>query len=810
MTFAEWLKHKGLRLPPGIPNSERTAAASCPDGLALRARTWLGPLASVAFFSLAVWVLRDALRHEHYTSVVHAVDSVPGNAILLAAALTVFGYGILSLFDLLGFRFIGRRLPMRQIVTTSFLGYALGNNVGNTLIAGGTVRFWIYSSLGIPAADIARVTVFCTLGFLLGCTWLGALAFAIEPIALPASLHLPFATTRPIGLVLFAVLSLYVGWVATKTARIRFGRWQVDLPSLPLTTAQLVVATLDLAAMSGALWVLLPPVPYLQFLSVFMLALIVGVTSQVPGGLGVFETTVLVLLRDRLPTQRILAGLVVFRAIYYVAPLLIATGLVAYRAARRRTRIFSRPVVRGIQIAVPQFLAVATFAAGAILLFSGALPATTGRLAHLTHLLPLSLVEASHFLASLVGMALLLVARGLQRRVREAVAVALALLGAGIAVSLAKGFDYEEASLLALAFVALAACRKRFYRPASLFTIPLSRGWIAATFIVIAASLELYFFAFKHVEYSRELWWQFAFNAEAPRALRATVAAAVMGAFFGAAILLRPKPPAPKLADAADIERARKIVRQSPSTHGNLALRGDKTLLFSESGNAFLMYGHQGRSWIAMGDPVGSRQEARELLWVFCELCDRFGGRPVVFEAREEWLPVYRELGLAVTPLGEEARIDLPKFSLESAAHKSLRRTCSRLPRLGCTFEILPREAVPGILPELADISDAWLEEKTTREKGFSNGSFDRAYLREFPLAVVRQNGKTLAFANLWCGAGKEELSIDLMRHLPSAPNGTMDFLFAKLLLWGRHEGYRWFNLGMAPLAGLDAHTEGV
>lgn len=96
---------------------------------------------------------------------------------------------------------------------------------------------------------------------------------------------------------------------------------------------------------------------------------------------------------------------------------------------------------------------------------------------------------------------------------------------------------------------------------------------------------------------------------------------------------------------------------------------------------------------------------------------------------------------------------------------------------------------------------------KSTREKGFSNASFDAEYLANFPLAAVRRNGELIAFANLWLSAGKEELSVDLMRHLPEAPNGTMDFLFTELLLWGQGEGYRWFNFGMAPLSGLDAHA---
>jgi len=117
------------------------------------------------------------------------------------------------------------------------------------------------------------------------------------------------------------------------------------------------------------------------------------------------------------------------------------------------------------------------------------------------------------------------------------------------------------------------------------------------------------------------------------------------------------------------------------------------------------------------------------------------------------------------------------------------------------------------LLDQLQAISDDWLRRKNTREKGFSLGFFDRDYVRQFPAALVRQQkelagqqGTIVAFANVLRGGDKEELSIDLIRFVDEAPGGTMDYLFAQLMLRGHAEGYRWFNLGMAPLAGLEAH----
>jgi phosphatidylglycerol lysyltransferase len=280
-------------------------------------------------------------------------------------------------------------------------------------------------------------------------------------------------------------------------------------------------------------------------------------------------------------------------------------------------------------------------------------------------------------------------------------------------------------------------------------------------------------------------------------------------AWLGVRRRLRPPRSETPLPSGADLDRVRPIVERSPSTYAHLALRGDKALLFSTAGDGFLMYGRHWHTWVAMGDPIGPDAGVRELAWRFRDLCARHGARCVFFEVRPERRGLYAELGLELTPLGEEAHVNLRLFSLETPTHKGLRQARSRLVRAGCGFDVVPRADVPAIMPALAHVSDAWLAAKATREKGFSNASFDTRYLVQFPVAVVRRRGEIVAFANLWEGAGKVELSIDLMRHLPEAPNGTMDFLFSELFDWGRNEGYEWFNFGMTPLSGLEAQDGG-
>jgi phosphatidylglycerol lysyltransferase len=471
-------------------------------------------------------------------------------------------------------------------------------------------------------------------------------------------------------------------------------------------------------------------------------------------------------------------------------------------------RLAEAPIVNQRFAAAPRLVALLVFIAGAVLLFSGAVPAASGRLEALHRVLALPYIEASHFLASLAGGTLLLLAHALSRRLDAGWQLALALLAVGALLSLLKGKDVEEATLLGLACVALLPLRGQFYRRSSLLSEPFTRGWTAAILTVLLASYLLLFLTHEQTPINQMAWWDFALHAEAPRSQRATVGATALIAIFALYRLLRPVRPPLDIPDVAALARARPIVEESRATNANLALRGDKALLFSASGDAFLMYGRRGRSWIALGEPIGPEQSARELIWQFHALSDRFDGWCVLFEVGEKWRSQCAELGLTLTPLGEEARVPLAEFTLDKPGNKKLREARSRLTRRGCRFRILCREEVPAVLPALKAVSDAWLAAKNVAEKGFSNASFDGHYLSRFPVAVIEADGGVIAFANLWLGAGKEELSIDLMRHLPTAANGTMDLLFCELMLWGQREGYQWFNLGMAPLSNLRAGSQ--
>jgi len=769
----------------------------------------LGSLLGLLLFAGALWVLHHELKDYSLHDILQTFHNLAGHRLFEALALTLLSYLIMTSYDTLALSYIQHPLSYRKIALASFISYAMSNNIGFGMIAGGSVRYRLYSAWGLSPLEITKVLVFSTVTLWLGFVALAGAVFLFEPLALPKALPLPFTSVRPLGVIFFLILGGYLIAATLIKKPFKIRHWQFAFPSSRLLVSQLVVAPLDWALAGTVLYTLLPGDPgfsYPGFLGIFLVAQMLGLLSQVPGGLGVFETAVVVLLSGAANSPAVLASLVAYRGIYYLLPLGVASailGVQEFLRAKEKFLSLAQLFARYTSRMIPSVLAVTTFIGGAVLLFSGTTPGVHWRLAWLKTFLPLPVLEISHFLGSVAGMALLLLARGLQRRLDAAFLLSAVLVGFGILFSLLKGLDYEEAMILAVLLAVLLSCRRHFYRKASLLSQRFNAGWILAIAMVLLCTLWLGVFSYKHVHYSRDLWWHFTFFGNAPRSLRAMVGALGLGLFLGLARLLQPAPPRYALPEPRTLDRIVPIIERSRRTYAYLALLGDKALLMSEQVNAFIMYRVEGRSWVAMGDPVGSIEEWPELVWRFHELTDLHDGWTVFYGVGPGNLSLYLDLGLSLFRLGEEARVLLSGFSLEGRTHKLLRHTCNRLEKEGCTFEVLPRATLPSRLPELKKVSDAWLFQKNTREKRFSLGFFHEDYLRRCPVAVVRVGGEIVAFANLWPGADREELSLDLMRHLPEAPHGVMDYLFVQLMLWGKKEGYGWFNLGMAPLAGL-------
>lgn len=796
-----------------VPQVPPPPAGGAGKGL-LKRIDWsrVGLLVGLAVFTIAAAVLYQIFTGLTWSEVHNAAGRIAWNQVALAFVATALSYGALIGYDLLALRHVGaRQVPLPIIAFTSFISHAFTYTLGFGVLTGGAVRWRIYQAFGLKPGQILAVGALTTLTFWLGIATVAAVCLTFQPSALAPLDGLAPGLNLAIGLAVIGGVGLWVILSAIRPRSISVGDRTMPLPGPQATLGAILVGLLDTVAAACALWLILPAGPdagFASFLVVFAIATVLGVISHVPGGVGVFETT-LILAQPQIPAADMLVSLILFRLVYYIIPFTVACGLFgAYEIRQRQhsmgriakaVHAFARPII-------PRVAAVAVFVGGVILLFSSATPEQNYRVDILSDVVPLPFLEVSQLAASIAGLVLLIVSYGLVRRMANARRLAVLLLIAGAISALFKGLDVEEAVICSIVAGLLVLYRDEFYRQADLFSVRPSFEWVIACLVAVGATVWLGFFVYSNVDYQHKLWWDFAYNADAPRFLRATLAMAVVAVGIAAYILMHPSRAAFDPATPEELETLVPLIDASTRSDAHLALLGDKRFLLSASGKGFTMYGVQGRSWIAMSDPVAPEDEIDAMVWRFKELVDRNGGTPVFYQVTTGHLPAYLDAGFSLAKLGEEAWVDLAKFTLEGSEGRRLRQARAKAERSGATFEIVPAGEVDTVIAELEAVSDAWLEEKGNKEKGFSLGFWSSDYIKRYDQAVIRQDGRIVAFANIWRGADKQEYTVDLMRYLPQGPAGMMDLLFIGLLAQAKSEGFAWFNLGMAPLSGLARH----
>jgi phosphatidylglycerol lysyltransferase len=764
-------------------------------------------LISLGLFLAALDVLRLELRTVTWPELSTAVTAIPARNLALSLVLTLLNYVVLAGYDVLAREYIGRRVPLRRMIGAALVASPIAHTLGFAMLTGPSVRYRFYSRWGLSAAEISRLLFGYATAFWLGLLTLGGATLVTNPPVgvLPGVSRV---AASGVGMLLLLAVSGYMIAAFVRRSPLCAGRFTIPQPPPCLATRQLALSLVEWPLAASVLYVLLPgrALSFPDFLGMYLVAVFGGLVSHVPGGLGVFDGLMVLLLAPVLDANQVMPALLAYRVVYYLIPFALASvALVADEARQRRAHLARAGAWVGqtADRVVPRLLATLTFLTGTILLLSGATPALPGRLDLLNRLLPLGVMEISHFAGSVVGVGLLLLSQGLARRLDAAYYLSAVLIAAGMATSLLKGVDYEESLVLLSVFALLLRMRRTFDRRAALFDTRLSPGWLAAVAGAIGSSVWLGLFAFKHVDYAGQLWWQFELLGDASRFMRASVGVAIAAMAVGLARLMDHAPHEPAMPSEAELADAARIVAAQQSTTPNLVFLRDKALVFNDARDALVMYAVQGRSWIAMGDPVGPDREVPGLIRRFLERADDYGGIPVFYEVGPEHLHHYTDAGLTFVRVGEDARVNLATFTLDGGRGSRFRQALRRLERERASFRVIPPSAVAGLLPEFARVSEDWLRHKATAEKGFSLGFFDEAYMARFPVAVVERDGRVLAFANIWAGADGGELSVDLMRFGADAPKGVMESLLVSVMRWGKSQGYRWFSLGMAPLSGL-------
>lgn len=769
-------------------------------------RQWGGRLAPFALLAIAGVVLWRELGPLRPADIAGEMLAWGPGRVAGAMGLSLLSYGLLGAMEWLGLKWSGAAVPFRTAMLGSFCANAFGHTLGFAMFVGGAVRLRLYARSQASVLSVAQTSVFCTLSFGFGIVLLAGAALLLEPAPPILGFRVHPLLSQGLGALLVAAPVVYVAACALVRRPLQlFGR-RVSLPPPGMALAQVGLGLADNIVCAMIVWWLLGAAgpTYPAFAGPYALATVAGVASSVPGGAGVFEGVVLTLLPG-VSRPALAAAFLGYRLVYYLIPLVFAALLLVRAGLAPSLDI----AVRGRRVwrrVAPLMMALWAFAQGATLILTSIGRIDPGRLAILRASVPPVVLETSHLISLMSGLALMAVFLPLLRRHASAVPVAIVAALVGASTALLRGLDLGPSLAAVVLALGLILARRTFTRRGVWPIAQMLPWWLAATAAVLAGGLILGLWIYDDTPYEARLWAEIGYHADPSRFLRgvAAIGAALLG--VGVWALARVSGPGATPAGPEALDAIRPLVEAGPDTTARLALTGDKALLRADAGDAFIMYGVEGRSLIAMGDPVGDVEAGKALLWRLKEMADASDARLVIYQVSPRWLTAYLDLGLSLLKLGEEARIPLADFSLEGARRAKLRQGHAKAVREGLGFEVVQPPHSDALLADLRRISDAWLAGHGGREKGFSLGRFDLATLAREPIALVRHGGVVVGFANIWT-AGKEEATIDLMRHLPGAPHGVMDFLFVELLRWARAEGFAWFNLGMAPLSGMVHHA---
>jgi phosphatidylglycerol lysyltransferase len=280
--------------------------------------------------TIAIYKLTQEMDYAKFKLTLTALSS---SQFWLTTFLSLTSYLVLSGYDWSAIRYLGRKLPLTTIVFASFCGCAFANTLGLNLLSGASVRYHIYGRAGLGGIDVGAIALFGMIAFGSCVCLVGAIGLVAYPDLFSAFFHITASYLRLFGLLFLFWFSYLVYLTFTKQTPIQLWRWRFRLPSGPITLAQIVLSLLETFLAGGCLYLLIDndSIPFISFLAVYSVAVAAGIASHLPGGIGVFETVILLAFKNLVSPEALAAALLIYRLIYNLLPLVLATLLLAIR-----------------------------------------------------------------------------------------------------------------------------------------------------------------------------------------------------------------------------------------------------------------------------------------------------------------------------------------------------------------------------------------------------------------------------------------------------------------------------------------------
>lgn len=304
-----------------------------------KAISWAG----LFFFVLAAYMLYHQLSKYSAEDIKDALLSIPSHNLLLAGLASMGGYVALSSYDYLALRYIKRKVAAWKWIFAGFIGFSVSNNAGHAIVSGGTIRYRLYTRWRFRGTEIVRMVTFSGFTYLIACFFLVIVGYILTPSHAFGAGSVSKLTTEIVTLASVIGLLGYFGLSLFYKKPIVIKDVELDMPTFPMALAQMFLGAVDILMASMVLYFVLIPfveIDFTTFMGVFIIAQVLGVFSQVPGGLGVFEGLFMYIIPGGHDHLAVFGALIAYRIIYYLLPLLVSgIVLMAYEGSlglRRR------------------------------------------------------------------------------------------------------------------------------------------------------------------------------------------------------------------------------------------------------------------------------------------------------------------------------------------------------------------------------------------------------------------------------------------------------------------------------------------
>ncbi|SHH17580.1 phosphatidylglycerol lysyltransferase [Anaerosphaera aminiphila DSM 21120] len=702
-----------------------------------------------------------------------------------------------SCYDFILCKYFNLDLKKSSILKVSFVAQGFNNFLSFGGLAGAKIRVDMFGNEGVDRDTTFKISLGALVSEILG----------LIVLIIPALYMMGSNLNKYIYLL--AILVLYIPayfllgkFKPNKLKNIADKNFPYSFLDSGVKTKLLLGSIVDWVVValffSQVVRIINPEISINKSVFVYVIATLIGILSFIPGGLGSFDLTAMVLFGSMgYSTSHIFISLVIYRISYYVVPWLISVSIYVVSEFKNRTKkvIVSQQVISIV-------LSILIFFSGLTLILSAATPEMLYRIRLVDNVFPMAIREISRGITIIIGILLIVMSRGIALKIKRVYKLSLYSLLFGAMLCIFKGFDYEETFILLL-YAFLLYISRDIYNKEHVSTRPRDYFSLEMTiFIVLVLYVVIY-------NITHDINFYYSEQAYSVKWLMANPLKVILFLLFLAFVLSMFMFTRKKYLQFEDVseESIGSFVNFMKDYSGNhfthMFFTRDKNYFINSKNTVLMQYRTRNDNLIVLGDPVGLEDDFEESIDEIIDFAESYDMKVSFYEVLGKNLEIYSNQGFSAIKLGEEATVNLSEFSLEGNKNKNLRRIEKKMESGNYKFEFVYPPFEDSFLNRLKEISDSWLGGK--EEMGYSIGRFDRYYLNCAPIAILKnEEDMIFSFATFFPIVNTKKFSVDLMRFdRENSIGGEMDMLFISLLQWGKENGYESFYFGMAPLSNV-------